>query len=130
MADTVASQIIVDGSRNIVMKFTSISDGTGETDVKKVDISTLAGLPTSVKINKVEYFTHGIGVKIDWDATANVQAFRIPQDESGSVDLAKYGGIVNNSAAGKTGDILFSTTEVPLAGDGYTVILSMVKGFG
>ena len=130
MVDTVASQILVDGARNAVIKFTSISDGTGETDVLKVDVSTLSGSPTGVKINKVEYFTHGIGVRIDWDATANVQAFRIPQDESGSVDLTKFGGIVNNGGAGKTGNILFTTTEDALAGDGYTVILSMVKGFG
>ncbi len=129
MADTVASQTLIDGSRNAVMKFTNISDGTGETSVKKVDVSTLSGAPTTVKINRVTYMTHGIGVQILWDATANVQAMRLPQDESGSVDLFKFGGVLNNAGAGRTGDILFTTTETALAGDGYTIILEMVKGW-
>ena len=42
MADAVTSQTIVDGERNCVMKFTNVSDGTGESAVKKVDVSALA----------------------------------------------------------------------------------------
>lgn len=129
MADTVASQTIVDGPKNVVMKFTNISDGTGESEVRKVDVSALSGSPASVKINRVDYFTHGIGVQMLWEATANVQAMRIPQDESGTVDLTRFGGVVNNAAAGKTGDVLFTTTETALAGDGYTIILHMTKGY-
>ena len=33
MADTVASQIIEDGPKYAVMKFTNLSDGTGESAV-------------------------------------------------------------------------------------------------
>ena len=129
MADAVASQTIVDGPKNTVMKFTNFSDGTGESKVVKVDVSSLSGSPATVKINRVDYFTHGIGVQMLWDASVNVQAMRIPQDESGTVDLTRFGGVVNNAGSGKTGDILFSTTESALAGDGYTVILHMTKGY-
>ena len=41
MADAVTSQTIVDGERNCIMKFTNVSDGTGESAVAKVDVSTL-----------------------------------------------------------------------------------------
>jgi len=41
MADAVTTQIIHDGDRQVVMKFTNISDGTGEAAVQKVDVSTL-----------------------------------------------------------------------------------------
>jgi hypothetical protein len=41
MADAVTSQTIQDGERKAVLKFTNISDGTGETNVVKVDVSTL-----------------------------------------------------------------------------------------
>ncbi len=41
MADTVASQTILDGPTHAVMKFTNISDGTGESAVTKVDVSAL-----------------------------------------------------------------------------------------
>jgi hypothetical protein len=41
MADTVTSQTIQDGERVAVLKFTNESDGTGESSVKKVDVSAL-----------------------------------------------------------------------------------------
>ena len=42
MADTVATQTIIDGSKTAVLKFTNISDGTGESAVTKVDVSALS----------------------------------------------------------------------------------------
>jgi len=109
------------------MKFTNVSDGTGESEVKKVDVSELVGAPDTVRIDKVTFMTNGIGVRIDWHGETNVQAMRLPQDTSDTINLRRYGGVVNNVVAGKTGDILFTTTETALAGDGYTVILEMVK---
>ena len=41
MADTVTSQTIQDGERKAVLKFTNISDGSGESAVTKVDVSAL-----------------------------------------------------------------------------------------
>ena len=41
MADAVTSQTLVDDEENVVMKFTNISDSTGESAVKKVDVSAL-----------------------------------------------------------------------------------------
>ena len=41
MADAVTSQTLVDNDKTLVMKFTNISDGTGESAVKKVDVSAL-----------------------------------------------------------------------------------------
>ena len=45
MADAVTSQTIQDGVKNVVMKFTNISDGTGESAVAKVDVSALTAGP-------------------------------------------------------------------------------------
>ena len=42
MADAVTSQTLIDGERTAVLKFTNISDGTGESAVKKVDVSALS----------------------------------------------------------------------------------------
>ena len=41
MADAVTSQTIIDTDKRAVIKLTNISDGTGESSVKKVDVSTL-----------------------------------------------------------------------------------------
>ena len=52
MADAVASQTLLDGERIAIMKFTNSSDGTGETNVVKVNPASLApsaagGAPSS-----------------------------------------------------------------------------------
>jgi hypothetical protein len=41
MADAVTSQKLIDTENKTVYKFTNISDGGGESDVKKIDLSTL-----------------------------------------------------------------------------------------
>ena len=41
MADAVASQTILDGERLAVLRFTNVSDGTGESNVAKVDVSAI-----------------------------------------------------------------------------------------
>ena len=58
MVDTVNSQTLLDGERLVVQKFTNISDGTGETNVVKVNVSALSANSfgvacTGVKINKI-----------------------------------------------------------------------------
>ena len=42
MADAVTSQTIQDSERKAVLKYTNVSDGTGESAVVKVDVSALA----------------------------------------------------------------------------------------
>ena len=41
MADAVTTQVLQDGERLYIAKFTNISDGTGESEVTKVDVSGL-----------------------------------------------------------------------------------------
>ena len=41
MADAVTSQTLLDTEKKAIFKFTNISDGTGEANVKKIDVSTL-----------------------------------------------------------------------------------------
>ena len=125
MADAVTSQILVDGERNAVMKFTNISDGTGETAALKVDVSTLAGAPSSVKITRIEYDISGMQVSVLWDATADVPAIILSQGQQ-HFDFTKAGGLINNAGAGVTGDILFTTIGASL-NDTYSIVLHMKK---
>ena len=130
MADSVTSQTIVDGDRNVVMKFTNISDGTGEAAVKKVDVTTLSGYGktwTELRIEKIIATTFGMGVQILWDATTDVLAFYIPADQYLEQDFSKFGGLPNNAGTGKNGSINF-TTVGHSAGDVYTIVLEMKKG--
>lgn len=133
MADAVATQILFDGERMAIMKFTNISDGTGETKVTKVDVSTLTPSPFNkacdgVTITKIHAMTHGMEVDMYWDATTDVLIGVIPQNQMYSMDLTQFGGLWNNAGAGKTGDVLFSTRDTS-TGDTYTIILEMVKSY-
>ena len=134
MADAVASQTLIDGERMAIMKFTDISDGTGESKVLKVDVSALtpsaSGLAcTGVTITKIHASTHGMEVQIFWDATTDVLCWGIPQNSQYTWDFEKFGGLTNNAGTGVTGDVLFSTLDAT-NGDFYTIVLEMVKSYG
>lgn len=124
MADAVSSQTIIDGARNVVMKFTNTSDGTGEAAVLKVDVSALSGAPSTVSIKRIHYSVAGMVVRLLWDATTDVTIVDLQGD--GHLDACAFGGLPNNAGAGVTGDILL-TTVGHTAGDSYTIILEMTK---
>jgi len=135
MADAVASQTIVDGPTHVAIKFTNISDGTGESAVTKVDVSALeadsrTGLScTDVNIERIWWQCIGMKVRILFDADTDVMAIELGENQSGDHDYSKFGGLVNNAGTGKTGDVKFTTVGAS-SGDTYTVILYMRKKFG
>lgn len=132
MADAVASQIIFDGTRTAVMKFTNISDGTGESAVLKVDVSALSSYQgqtcTGVNIVNLDAITVGMGVDLLWDASTDVVCYTVGADQFVSFDFNRFGGLSNNAGAGKTGDLMFTTIGAS-SGDRYTIVLEMVKNF-
>ena len=133
MADAVTSQILVDGPKTAVFKFTNVSDGTGESGVVKIDVSALAAYQgntcTGVSIQKIDVVTVGMGLDLLWDATADVLALSFGADDFVTLDFCHFGGITNNAGAGKTGDLLFSTVGAS-NGDRYTVVVEVLKSYG
>lgn len=135
MADAVTSQTLLDGERLIIMKFTNVSDGTGETAVNKILPANLTANSygkdcTDLKINRIWASTQGMAVNVLWDATADVLAWSIPQDRMYRMEFGEHlGGIPNNAGAGKTGNIAFTTIGAA-AGDSYSIILECIKIYG
>ena len=133
MADTVASQTIDDGPRYAVIKLTNVSDGTGESAVTKVDVSSLASNAngvacTGATIQKIWWQCTGMKVSILFDATSDVLAIQLGENQSGYHDYTSFGGLTNNAGSGKTGDIKF-TTVGHSSGATYTIILYLKKEF-
>jgi len=128
VVDQVSTQIIADGPRNAILKFLSVSDGTGETAVLKVDVSTLSGIngvaPSEVQIRHIDYSLIGMNVQILWDATTDVLCWELTPDQDNDLDFPYY--LPNNAGAGKTGDILFTTIGAS-AGDTYSIVLHLIK---
>jgi len=128
MADAVTSTTLYDGPQMAVMHFTNVSDGTGEAAVLKVDVSALTAPCDEVALAKIEYATSGMAVDILCDATTDTLLWTCPADHSGTHDFACHGapGLKNNSGAGKTGDLRF-TTRGHTAGDTYAITLWLRK---
>ena len=133
MADALTSQVIQDGPRNAVLKFTNISDGTGQAAAVLVDVSSLSSDPLTnqvcngVTLQSISYSNVGMGVELLWDANTNVPLLNLLQNWSDQLDFSDY-GIPNNSGAGRTGDILVTTTGAT-AGDTYFLLLTLTKSY-
>ena len=138
MADVVTSQTIVDTSgTKTVMKFTNISDGSGETLVTKMDASALTFMTedanrTLAKIYWAINTTNGkSGVEISWagSGTSSANATIGFFSGTGFHDYFVAGNSIPNNATltantSPAGDILFSTKGF-VAGDNYTIILEV-----
>ena len=134
MADALTSQVIQDGGRTAVLKFTNVSDGTGQSEAVLVDVSSLSADPvtkqacTGVTLQKITFSNIGMGVELLWDATTNTICWDLNSDYTTDEDFTEFGGIRNTSGSGKTGDILLTTTGHS-SGDSYVIVLTLDKEF-
>jgi len=138
MADAVTSQTLADGDRIAVVKFTNISDGTGESSVEKVDVASLTTKADGtacarVHIEQIWYDIGGMRVALEWNATTNVVAAVVggsaaAGNVSGHMDFRSFGGIKNTLASGYDGNIDL-TTHGHTAHDHYTVVLQIRKSY-
>jgi len=127
MADTVTTTTVFNGDRKLVVHLTNVSDGTGESNVVKVDKSAFTGPnglePTNFVLEKVEYDVSSMRVLLTLDRTTD-QTLVVLQGQ-GVMDFTKSGGLLKASA-GDTGDILLTTAN-HAAGDGYDITLYLRK---
>ena len=138
MADVVTSQTIVDTSgTKTVMKFTNMSDGSGETLVTKMDASALTFMTedatkTIAKIWWAINTTNGkSGVELLWagSGTSSVNSTIGFFSGTGYLDYFTSGNSIPNNATltantAPAGDVLISTKGF-VAGDNYTIILEV-----
>ena len=138
MADAVTSQTLSDGDRIAVVKFTNLSDGSGEASVKKVDVSALAAnsagaTPALATIEQVWYDIGGMRVALEWNATTNVVAAVLGGSAaagpgSGYMDFRSFGGLKYTLASGYDGDIDLTTSGHTNL-DHYTIVLQLRKSY-
>ena len=138
MADVVTSQTIADTvGVKTVMKFTNISDGSGETLVTKMDASALNFMSENdervlAKIYWAVNTTNGkSGVELLWagSGTSSTNATIAFLSGRGFHDYFTAGNSIPNNATltantSPAGDILISTKGF-VAGDNYTIILEV-----
>lgn len=113
MADSVSTQVIQTGPRYYIARFTNISDGTGESLVNKVDISTLnldnGTAPTKTSVKEIQYSIQGFtSVRLYWDHTTD-DIIDILAAGNGYREYGTLGFLSDPGSAGGTGDVLLTT---------------------
>lgn len=133
MANVTSTQILVDGPRNVVIKYDGILDTSDLSLTTLVDPATLSALDangtlaTKLRIDKIVFdIEDTLALYLSWDANTDV---RIGQFVGrGKIDAHKFGGLTDNSGTGRTGKILVSTQGwAASAVLSFSVILEMVK---
>ena len=127
MADTVTVKTIFNSPRKLVVLLTNLSDGTGESNVVKVDKSTFTGLngsePSKLVVEKIVYDVSSMRVLLTWDQTSD-ETIAVLQGH-GCLNWKKSGGNIGVNTGG-TGDILLTTANQAV-GDGYNITLHLRK---
>ena len=128
MALTTTAQVLYDGSRQAHMQFTGVSDGSGElSQATIVNCKALSGQPVAVNIRHITAdVDYGI-VELFWDAEIPVK-FAELSGPNNQFDYDEFGGLLNNAALGRNGNILMSTVGFS-NGSTYTLKLDMVKKY-
>lgn len=141
MADTVTSNVIYQDAKQYVVHLTSLSDGTGETNVVKVDKSTLTAVggaePTALDIERVDYTVTGFtSVKFNWDHGTDSPALLLTgsgsKDFTGCEggmrilrDVERTSGLQDPKTADSTGDLLLTSSAT--SGGAYAITLWLSK---
>lgn len=128
MADTVDTLVLLSGPNKYVARFTDVSDGTGESAVVKVDISTLRGpngqVPVAIALLEVLWSIQGFtSVRLFWDHTTDDEIIVLGSG-NGYNDFSGVGGLHDPRSAGGTGNVLF-TTAGAASGATYSITLVM-----
>jgi len=128
MADTVNTIVTFSGRNYYAVQLNNQSDGTGESAVTKIDISTLTGpdgsAPNHLVIEEVTYDINGFeGVRIYGDTSAaGTDLVGLQLSGSGYRDFRPVGGLKLTNVDG-TGDLLLTTvsTGAGASGDSYSI---------
>jgi hypothetical protein len=119
-------QTIYDGVVNATLQLVGVCDGTGldETNVTKVDVSSLVPTGGRIRIDEVQYDVAFGQVKLSWEDSPN-RSF-IALNGFGSFDYRRSGGLQNAGSPNATGNILLTTVGFDL-NSSYTIVLKMRK---
>jgi hypothetical protein len=130
MADAVTSVVAFNGTKQYAVRLTNVCDGTGESAVVKIDVSTLlkeaggGALPvaaTECRIMEIQWNIYGFSeVKLLWDANTDDLAQTL--SGNGYRSYWDQGGLKNPKSTGWTGDINLTTTT-NTSGNHYDILL-------
>jgi hypothetical protein len=132
MANAISTQIILDGTRNAVIKFEGVLDTADLTSTVVADPATMQGMDfigtlkaAKFRVIRIHHnIEDGLSVNLFWDANTPVRIEELTG--RGSPDYHKFGGLPSNATDVPTGKIT-ATTEGWSGIKSFSVILELVK---
>ena len=95
MADAVTSQTLLDTEKKAIFKFTNISDGSGEANVKKIDVSTLTWAKHTITLSGAASPNFKIGEVL----TVGAEKYLVTGFTGGASTVTVVGGDNTNKIA-------------------------------
>lgn len=125
MADTVDTIVVRNSPREYVVRLTNVSDGTGESAVAKVTLSSLTGpglvAPTAVSLQELTWNIQGFNsVRLFWDHTTDDEMEVL--SGVGYKSYRELSGLMDPRSVGGTGNVLL-TTAGAASGNTYDITL-------
>ena len=115
------------GNKRVIVQLLGLSDGTGETDVTKVDLTDLktqaGNNPTRTVVEWIQYAATGLTCALEWDRAANALIARM-DGNGGTISDKMYLDKLDPGLDDRTGDILLTTTNAD-SGDTYDITMSI-----
>ena len=134
MANSVNTQIILDGPRNAIIKVEGILDTSDLATVTIADPANFMKMdswglnaPGGFLIQRIQYDVEPLlECRLAWDATIDVRIAELTG--YGTQKYECFGGLPNNSGAGRTGKILLSTQGWSASAVlSFTLVLHLIK---
>jgi hypothetical protein len=130
MPAVATQQVINNGPRNLVLKYTidnaggPIGDVTADTlvDISSLDSTIGVG---GLRLDRCQWSLTGMAANLSWEGASDVDLLELA-DGDGEVDFTEIGGVANNASI-PTGNVVYTTNGFGTAGDGGTIILEFKK---
>ena len=134
MANSLTTQIILDGPRNTVVKVVGVLDTSDLTSTVIVDPATLTGMDNTgtlkAKKLKIVNVTHnvedGLSVSMFWDATTPDRILDLVGRNE--LEFKRFAGLIDPTTVGSTGKITISTQGWAAAAVlSFSIVLELTK---
>lgn len=142
MADTNKVQVLVDGPRHLIVRFTHLYVDTGLSDTQIVDLSATSHLAavaagsadgtervtslSSLTVEEIWWSIQGLeAVRLEWDHSTD-SVIAVLSTGEGYLDFRQYGGLPDDGSGG-TGDILVTGVGTAAANDTVDITIKFRK---
>jgi len=119
-------QILNDGPRNLVLKYTFGGDLNDSTAEILLDADAFSIEHGGLRLERAQWSLTGMSCNLSWeDGATDVDLIEM-NSGYGEIDFSESGGVVNNATL-QTGNVVFTTTGYGTAGDGGSFVLEFKK---